>query len=195
MRLNQQLKEARALCKSAGNRIDEFQANEYLTMVEFQRGRYEEARAYCEALETIGDKLRVGSEGPFSRALKALCDFALNDESEALEAALEELRIADAKHRLAYTLTRAAQIDAERGRESEAARRAEEALEYATLLKRATEMALAHAVLACTTDASGDRAGAAGHEAAIGELAEKGIAAWARDAVSKRSAEKGDAAS
>ena len=34
-------KESRTLCKSAGARIDEFQANEYLAMIEFQRGNYE----------------------------------------------------------------------------------------------------------------------------------------------------------
>ena len=171
-------KESRTLCKSAGMRIDEFQANEYLMMIEFQRGRYEEAKAYCATLESIGEKLRVGSEGPFACALTALCDYAIHDTSDTLDLALEELRVVDAKHRLAYTLTRAAQLDCERGRVDTAARRAGEALEYANLLDRATEMALARAVLACTCRARGDAA-AAEHEAAVADLETSGVAAWA----------------
>ncbi len=171
-------KEARTLCKSAGARIDEFQANEYLAMIEFQRERYEEAKAYCTILEAIGEKLRVGSERPFARALTALCDYATRDGSDALDQALEELRVVDAKHRLAYILTRAAQLDCERGRVDTAARRADEALEYASLLDRPTEKALARAVLACICRARND-AGAVEHEAAIAELEASGVAAWA----------------
>jgi DNA-binding SARP family transcriptional activator/predicted ATPase len=173
------LKESRNLCKSAGNRIDEFQANEYLMMIEFQRGRYAEALLYCQALQSISEKLRVGSEKPFANALAALCEYAMEDKSEALEPALEQLRVADAKHRLAYTLTRTAQIDCERGRLDAATGRATEALEYATLLQRNTEAALARAILACTSRAGGDRDSASEHEAAIAELEAAGVAAWA----------------
>jgi len=172
------LKEARTLCKSAGARIDEYQANEYLMMIEFQQGRYEEAKVYCKTLETIGQKLRVGSEGPFAQALTALCDYAINDDSEKLGAALESLRIVDAKHRLAYTLTRAAQLDYERGRLDDAERRATEALEYATLLHRATEMALARAILSRTSRDNNNPEAAAEHDAAIKELEMAGIATW-----------------
>ena len=172
-------KEARTLCKSAGSRFDEFQSNEYLMMIEFQRGRFKEARAYCEVLESIGEKLPVGSEAPFSRALTALCDYALNDECAALESALEQLRVVDAKFRLAYTLTRAAQLDLERGRPDDAARRATEALEYATLLQRATEMVLARTILARTCRANNESATAAEHDAAIADLLATGVARWA----------------
>lgn len=183
-------KESRTLCKSAGARIDEFQANEYLAMIEFQRGNYEQAQSYCEILETIGDKLRDGSEGPFARALSALCEYALSDSTERLEIALEELRVVDAKHRLAYTLSRAAQLDCERGRLDDAARRATEALDYATLLHRATEMALARAILACTCLANGDAEAVAEHEAAIAELEKTGVAAWALDMFQQQQAAK-----
>lgn len=172
-------KEALTLCKSAGARIDEFQVNEYLMMIEFQRRRYEEAARYCETLERIGEKLRVGSEGPFARALSALCRYALYDDCKKLEPALQELRVVDAKHRLAYTLIRAARLDLERGRLQDAARRATEALEYASLLQRATEMALARGVLARVCEASKDFPGAAEHRAAMAELDAAGIAEWA----------------
>ncbi len=189
------LMEALTLCKSAGSRIDEYQANEYLAMIEFQRGRYEEARAFAANMASIGEKLRVGSEAPFAGAMTALCDFAMSDEDTSLESALDDLRAADAKYRLAYILTRAAQLDCDRDRPETAERRATEALEHATLLKRATEMALAHAVLACTTNASGNTARAAEHKSAIHELADGGIAAWAKDAVSQRAADKGGSTS
>ena len=172
-------KESRTMCKMAGARVDEFQANEYLMMIEFQRGNYREARDYCETLESIGEKLRVGSEGPFAKAATALCDYALTDNGEALEPALEDLRQVDAKYRLAYILTRAAQLDCERGRLDDAERRATEALEYATLLHRATEMSLARAILACTCRALNDPEAAAEHDAAIAELEATGVAEWA----------------
>lgn len=188
-------KESRTLCKSAGARIDEFTANEYLTMIEFQRGRYKEAREYCNVLESIGAKLRVGSEGPFAEALKALCDYAICDDSSGLEPALEKLREVDAKYRLAYTLTRAAQLDCERGRADAAERRAGEALEYATLLHRVTEMALARAILACVYRARDDAEAAAEHEAAIEALEATGVAEWAsmhylQEAGSRREAQR-----
>lgn len=172
-------KEALTLCKSAGARIDEFQVNEYLMMIEFQRQRYDEAARYCETLERIGEKLRVGSEGPFARALSVLCRYALYDDRKKLEPALQELRVVDAKHRLAYILIRAARLDLARGRLQDAARRASEALEYASLLQRATEMALAHNVLARICEDGNDFAGAAEHRAAMAELDTAGIAEWA----------------
>jgi len=174
-------REALTLCKSAGARIEEYQVNEYMAMIEFQRGRFEQARAIAANMESIGDKLRVGSEGPFARAMTALCGFALTGEDDALEAALTDLRAADAKYRLAYTLTRAAQLDCDRGRMDVAATRAAEALEYASLLQRATETALAHAVLACAGEAADDEQSAAEHRAAVEQLAAGGVAAWATE--------------
>ena len=183
-------KEARTLCKSAGNRLDEFQANEYLLMIEFQRGNYAMAKRYSEVLIEIGDKLRVGSEGPFAHALAALCAYAIGDSDAELVAALDDLRAADAKHRLAYTLTRAAQLDCERGRIKQAKERATEALEYSTLLQRATEMMLARSVLACTSKELGHLEDAAAHEAAITDLDCSGVASWASEYYRKRATEK-----
>jgi hypothetical protein len=141
-------KEARTLAKSTGDRVNEFQAVEYLAMIEFERGRFDAAKAHCAVLLDLGSRLREGSEAPFARALDALCAYALTGETGALDTALAELRIADAKHRLAYTLTRAAWLDIERNCIAEAIARAGEALGYAEALDRPTEMMLAHAALA-----------------------------------------------
>ena len=84
-------KEARMLARARGDRLDEFQANEYLAMIDFERGRPEAARAHCKALVELGDKLREGSERPFAHALDALCHYALADDAAPLEAALKDL--------------------------------------------------------------------------------------------------------
>ncbi len=176
-------KEARMLCKSAGDRINEFLANEYLMMIDFERGRFEDAKKRCAELVDIADKLREGSEGPFSRALVALCDYALDNKIEPFDAALDELRSVDAKARLAYTLTRVALIDIERGRTSNAIEHATEALRYAELLERATEITLAHLALAQAFRASDDEARATEHLTSIAAVDQSAVAAWARKRV------------
>jgi DNA-binding SARP family transcriptional activator len=173
-------KEARTLARSRGDRLNEFQANEYLAMIEIERGRMESAKAYCAALTDLGEKLRDGSERPFAHALDALCDYALSDESGPLDTALDALRAADAKHRLAFTLTRAALLAVERGRPEEAIARASEALAYAEALDRASEIMLAHATLARARQAANDAAGHAKHMAALASLERAPAARWVR---------------
>jgi DNA-binding SARP family transcriptional activator len=177
--------QARALCKAAGDRVAEYQANEYLVMIDLQRGQIDEARARSRALLALADKLREGSEEPFARAMVALCDYAADDIATGLEPALSDLRVADAKHRLAYILTRAALLDCERGRADLARQRATEALRYATLLERATEMLLANAVLARDCAASGEARLSAQHRAEVDRLAGAGAALWTRAITSR----------
>jgi tetratricopeptide (TPR) repeat protein len=173
--------EARSLYKSAGDRFNEFQANEYLAMIDLERGRFEAARERCCVLLEIGQKLREGSEAPFAEALLGLCRYATDDDAKSLDEAIEGLRMADAKHRLAYTLTRAALLDVERGRLDTARERAAEALDHAGVLERATEMLLAHVVLAGVSRASRDRASFERHAADIARLQEGPVAQWARE--------------
>jgi DNA-binding SARP family transcriptional activator len=174
-------KQARTLARARGDRLDEFQANEYLAMIDLERGRPAEARSYCKTLVELGDKLREGSERPFAHALDGLCHYALTDNSVPLDAALTDLRAADAKQRLAYTLTRAAWLDLERQRPKDAITRATEALGYAQTLDRATEIMLAHAALAVARQALADTAGYAKHVAALKSLENAPVALWARE--------------
>jgi hypothetical protein len=104
----------------------------------------------------------------------------MDDEPAGLDAALGDLRIADAKHRLAYILTRAALVDCERGRFAAAKARATEALGYATLLERNTEMLIANAVLAHDCRVQGDSEGAARLAQEVKRLRAAGAAAWSR---------------
>jgi hypothetical protein len=177
-------KEARTLARARGDRLNEFQASEYLAMIDLERGRPEAAREHCKALVELGDKLRNGSERPFAHALDALCHYAITDDSAPLDAALTDLRAADAKHRLAYTLTRAALLDVERARPDSAIARASEALRYAEALDRPTEVLLAHAALARARKLVSDTAGYERHVAALKSLERTPIALWARQRVS-----------
>jgi DNA-binding SARP family transcriptional activator/predicted ATPase len=174
----ERFREARALCKSAGDRLSEYQANEYLIMIDIQRGRLTEARERCQELVALGDKLREGSEEPFARAIAGLCAYAIDDDATALDAALADLRVADAKHRLAYVLTRAALVDSERGRIQAATERATEALRYATVLERATEMLIANAVLSHGHGALGDRTRAASFRREVERIRGDGASVW-----------------
>ena len=135
--------QARTLCKSEGDRISEFQANENLAMIAWYRGDFELARERCALLMELGSKLREGSEEPLARALHGLCVYHERDDSELLDEALKDLRVADAKYRLAYTQSRAAMVELQRERHEAAQQRAAEALACAELLQRPTEMLLA----------------------------------------------------
>jgi len=174
-------KEARTLARTAGDRLAEFQAHEYLAMMEIERGRYDAARVHCAALIDLGERLREGSERPFAYALDALSEYAIADDARPLEAALVKLRAADAKHRLAFTLTRAARLDLERQRPEAAIARASEALACAEVLERLSEIVLAHVVLAEAWRATGDVAGHARHAVALAGFEGRPVAAWARD--------------
>lgn len=174
----ERFREARALCKSAGDRLSEYQANEYLIMLDLQRGRLSEARERSQELLALGDKLREGSEEPFARAIAGLCAYAIDDQASELDVALADLRVADAKHRLAYILTRAALIDSERGRSQAATERASEALGYATLLERATEMLIANAVLSHEHRALGNNARATSFRREVERIRVGGASAW-----------------
>jgi hypothetical protein len=154
-------------------------------MISLQRCRYEDAKRRCGELLALGEKLRDGSEAPFARALNGVCTYATDDDASALDAALADLRVADAKHRLAYVLTRAALLDYERGRADAAIARAVEALAYASALERPTEMLLAHVVLALGHRARNEQARAREHGVAAARLLEGNVAQWARERASQ----------
>jgi predicted ATPase len=139
---------ARDLSLKQGDRTGEFRALEHLVVLELERKRFGAARELCRELVPLAAKLREGSEAPFARCLAALAEDAGQDErTTEIDAALEALRIADAKHRLAYALLSAADCDLEHGETEKARARGEEALRLAELLERPTETALAHVVL------------------------------------------------
>ena len=138
------LEDARTQAKSDGDRFSEYMANEYLTIVELERGENEAAYQYASKLVDIGERMREGSERPFSLALLAVCHYSLTQEDAALESTLHELRAADAKQRLAFVLNRSAIYYLEHGELQKAFQYATEALEMARVMERPSELLQAY---------------------------------------------------
>jgi DNA-binding SARP family transcriptional activator/Cdc6-like AAA superfamily ATPase len=138
------LEEARTVCKAKGDKINEYLANEYLTMIEVEREDYGAAQERCCALVEMGSRLREGSEYPFALALQALCNYGQSGDDADLDDNLAAVREADAKQRLTFLLNRAATLDIRHGRLDTAGARSAEALELAELMERPSEKLLAH---------------------------------------------------
>jgi DNA-binding SARP family transcriptional activator len=172
--------EARTLSKAAGDHISEFQASENLVLIAWYLGDCGRALALSEPLRELAGKIREGSEEPLARALYGLCLYHDCDNPEPLNQAIDDLRVVDAKHRLAYIQSRAAIIELERGRYESAATRAREALYCAELLQRPTEMLVAHVALYHAGNAAADTATMAAECAAMSSLCKRGVAVWAR---------------
>jgi DNA-binding SARP family transcriptional activator len=174
--------QARLEARQASDPLGEFQALEHLVVLRQQERAWPEAARLGAELETLAGKLRKGSEGPFARALVALSHDALGapDAAPALEAAIAELRVADAKARLAYVLTRAAQLDLERGEAGRARARSDEARRMAATVGRPTEELLAGVTLARACLRTGDAGAARAIAGELGSPAYAGSAAPAR---------------
>jgi len=177
-------REARDLARRDADHLTEFNALENLVALDMQRGRHGAALVTCRELGGISERFREGSEIPFARVLEALLAYAVGDDSAhaSLETAFEALRIADAKHRLAFALTRTAELELLRGRTDDAKQHAAEALAMAETLGRASEIALAHAALARCASVGKDAAGARTHIEALRSVALGELSAQARAA-------------
>lgn len=168
---------ARVSARRDGDRVSEFLALEHLFTLEIELGRYDEAAAMCGEVVELAEKFPGGSERPFARALAALCRWAYGEDAtlDAFERALEELRLADAKHRLAFAAISAARLLVERGEAGLARALAEEALAAATALNRRSDIATALAVLARVAAAEGDADERNLHLDRLGEVVMEGV--------------------
>jgi hypothetical protein len=160
-----------ALARAAGDHMSEFNALEELTILALERRRPEDARRYSAELSDIAGRLRGGSEAPFARALVALTACALGEEGGQgnLEAAIAELRLVDAKHRLAWSLTHASISELHYGLSEAARAHAEEALSINEQLDRASDIAMTRVALARAAGTAGDKAQAERQLALLGE--------------------------
>jgi DNA-binding SARP family transcriptional activator len=171
------LQRARVFARRDGDRTGEFLALEHLLTMEIELGRYDEAAAMCGEVVALAAKFPGGSEEPFARALQALCRWAFGKDStlDAFEEALRDLRVADAKHRLAFAAISAARLLVERGEPREAGRLAGEALAAATALNRRSDIVTALAVLARVAAAEGDADERNAHLDRLGEVIMEGV--------------------
>ena len=180
----QRFAQARELCRREQDRLGEFRTLEHLLMLEMQRQRFAEARALADELVEVAARLRDGSEAPYARVLAALVRHTTGDTgAQDLDATLAELRAADAKQRLAWALTRAAEADLTRGDAAAARTRAEEALRLAQLLERPSDVVLARVALGRAAALTGDHAEVARHTAEVGPSALRFVSQQARSAV------------
>lgn len=175
---------ARDLSSREQDHLGEFRTLEHLVMVELERKRFDRARALCDDLIAIGERLREGSEAPQAKALAALSRYATSEESEdELEAALASLRSVDAKQRLAYVLRVAAEVDLGRDRGDKAGSRAQEALDLARVLARSSDVVLARVALARAARLFGDAGTFERERTALRAELLAGVSSQARTAV------------
>src|SRR5690606_38170372 len=121
----------------------------HLVTLHLERNGLGQCESACSDLLSLAEKLREGSELPFARALLALCAMARRRAvpSEEFDSALAALRRADSKHRLAFICSCAARYALEREDTERARVLGEEALAAATAIGRASDMAMALAIL------------------------------------------------
>ncbi|HMI90370.1 MAG TPA: AAA family ATPase, partial [Polyangiales bacterium] len=150
----EQFESAERLAIAERNQLLEYHVLEHRAMLETDREAFERSAAIAERMIEVGEKLREGSEAPFARTLAALARYGSSDSGLGstgerahgehahgeLVAGLEALRLVDAKHRLAYALTRAALLDVAHGCAERALQRAQQARPVAELLERPSEL-------------------------------------------------------
>jgi DNA-binding SARP family transcriptional activator len=136
----------------------------WLASLALERGDYDEVEARCDELErTLGqmDRSRV----PIVGALRALAGFARSqaDADALLQGSVADLRAVDDKALLAFVLNTFAALSLRAGICDRAQAAAIEALAAASALHRATEIAVANAILASVAAAAGDQRNAEAH--------------------------------
>jgi DNA-binding SARP family transcriptional activator len=177
---------ARNLWRNAGDRHGEFVAVYHLILGEMVCGRLPRARELCGELQSLGERVREGSEAPFATALAAVVDYGLGDTGAQLrlESALAALRLADAKHRLAFVLTRAAEFELRAGEAKLAFGHAAEALASLEVVGgRPSEAALARATIARAAHELGNATAAQTAISALRAVNPANLAAYARPAL------------
>ena len=119
-----------------------------VALIELERGQPQVATARAMALKLAASQLGEGADAPLAQAIDSLARLLSGDPTADFNAAIEPLRRADDKSRLARLLNLAASEQLERGRFDAACTWAEDALALAESIGEANESALAQATLA-----------------------------------------------
>jgi len=178
------LRESQQRARRQQDRLNEFFALEWMAMLILREGRWQDAEEVCQRLVSLGDRLREGSEGPYARALAAVTALGAGvpDSWATLTRATDELRLVDAKHRLAYVLALGATIELDRGETDRARAAAEEALAAFRLVNHRSDAVWARALCAQAALACGDAAAHSAHIEALREISLDDLAVYARTA-------------
>jgi hypothetical protein len=174
--------QGRDLARRQGDRLSEYQALMNLAILELQRDNFAAAGVHAMEMAGIGDKVREGSEAPFARVLQALIDYADDDRADPapLDSAIEALRVADAKYRLAVAQSVAATVELRRGEAARARARAEEVLDAAEALQRPSERAMARLLLLRAAEELGDASAVEEHVAALARTPLRLVSSYVR---------------
>lgn len=176
---------ARLVARRNGDRVNEYLALEHLVMLSLERGRLGQCEDACAELLGLAEKMREGSELPFARALLALC-WLVRKQGEAADAfanALDALRRADSKHRLAFICSSAARHFLEREDFEGARALGEEALAAADAIGRPSDTAAALAILVRVAAKKGSAAESEELRDRLGEVASAQLSQAVRDYV------------
>jgi DNA-binding SARP family transcriptional activator len=139
---------SREIARRDGEQLNEFLALEHLVTLQFAFDRADLVTDLCAELLDLARKLRPGSEVAFAQGLAAVATHpGQSGAATGVFAAMDALRLADAKHRLAVLATAFAKTCIAEGRPLEAQAMAEEALRNAEITNRSSDMAGALAVL------------------------------------------------
>jgi DNA-binding SARP family transcriptional activator len=146
-----------------------------LACIALERGRTDEALAWCAQLDEFAARLGEGSERPFGMAVAALARLAAGGSDwAAAERAFGDLRQVDARSLLSYALNTAAELALAEARRPEARRYAAEALAAAEAVERRTERVVALMILAALDlDESHPGDARARYEAVLPHLADR----------------------
>ncbi len=125
-------------------------------MIELERRRPTQALARARALSLAARQLGEAADEPLAQAIEALARQMSGEEAAHLDAAIEELRLADDKSRLACVLNLAASIQLERENFGVAGAIAADALAMAESIGEGNEAVVAYATLARVAVALGD---------------------------------------
>ena len=164
------------------HRWSEFECLMYLTMIDLEDARPEDALVHGTRLLELAGKMREGSEVAAAAALRALAWLMLGREGAdgQVLAAASALRTVDAKGMLSYVLSELARAELARGLFADAYAHAEEALRAATTVKRRSDEALARVLLVRAAAGRGDQELARRHLAELETDGRDGVALSAR---------------
>ena len=175
--------ESARLARASQKRLLEFEAIENMVILFVVYGEAERAKVCCPRMLELGHRMREGSEGPTARAFTAIVEYCTGDgERHNVLSALEALRVADAKQRMAIVLLAMAAEEHNRGASKEAFALAHEALDYALVLQHRSLVAWARALCASTAGATGDTNTAADMRTALKADGTADLAAFAKRA-------------
>jgi DNA-binding SARP family transcriptional activator/tetratricopeptide (TPR) repeat protein len=167
-RAHRHMERAITLAASREDRWRQIECMLWLAKIELELRRYDEAIVRSNEVIWLAERIG-GANAPIAKALRFLADLhkSCSHAGPDVVTCLVELRNFDDKANLAYFLNECARFELACGSLDAAEAHAREALAAARAVRRTTEVAVAHAVLARIAQAAGDSGGLSQHVAAL----------------------------